>query len=129
MLLWHLDCVVRGGAAGTIFFAWTDEWFTGGHLITDWAFGLVTADRKPKLAYLALQERLTGEGSITERVKLERYPKVSVIVCSYNGGKTLLDCLQSLDFVIYPDFEIILVDDGSKDNSRREAGRKICCRA
>src|SRR3954470_5854348 len=118
VLIWHLDSVVRGGAAGTIFFAWTDEWFTGGHLITDWAFGLVTADRKPKAAYYALRERLTGEGSITERVKLDRYPKVSVIVCSYNGSQTLLDCLQSLDTVIYPDYEIILVDDGSKDKTQ-----------
>src|SRR5258708_27222511 len=31
------------GVAGTFVFAWTDEWFTGGHLIEDWAFGL---DRK-----------------------------------------------------------------------------------
>ena len=27
--------------------AWTDEWHTGGHKITDWAFGLVTRDREP----------------------------------------------------------------------------------
>jgi O-antigen biosynthesis protein len=26
ILDWHLDVVVKGGAAGTIFFAWTDEW-------------------------------------------------------------------------------------------------------
>ncbi len=42
---------MRGGAAGTIFFAWTDEWFTGGIEITDWAFGLVTRDRQPKKAF------------------------------------------------------------------------------
>ena len=89
MLDWHLESVVRGGAAGTIFFAWTDEWFTGGSEITDWAFGLVTRDREPKKAFDALKEYLRREGSITERVKLPRYPKVSVIVCSYNGGKTL----------------------------------------
>ena len=57
-------------------------------------------------------------GSITERVPLPRYPKVSVIVCSYNGGKTLRGCLESLDRVNYPDFEIILVDDGSKDDTQ-----------
>ena len=118
VLIWHLEAVVRGGAAGTIFFAWTDEWFTGGFDITDWAFGLVTRDRQPKKAYHALRERLTGNGSITERVRLSSYPKVSVIVCSYNGGKTLPDCLQSLDQIIYPDYEIVLVDDGSKDNTQ-----------
>ena len=118
VLSWHLESVVRGGAAGTIFFAWTDEWFTGGHDITDWAFGLVTRDRQPKKAFYQLQQYLRCDGSITERVKLERYPRTSVIVCSYNGGKTLKDCLESLDEVTYPDFEIVLVDDGSKDDSQ-----------
>jgi hypothetical protein len=39
------------GVAGTCIFAWTDEWFTGGHLIEDWAFGLVDAERNPKPAF------------------------------------------------------------------------------
>lgn len=122
VLTWHLESVVRGGAAGTIFFAWTDEWFTGGFDITDWAFGLVTRERQPKKAFYALKEKLAGSGSITERVKLERYPRVSVIVCAYNGSKTLGDCLESLDQVIYPDFEIVLVDDGSKDRTQEIVG-------
>jgi glycosyltransferase involved in cell wall biosynthesis len=118
VLSWHLESVVRGGAAGTIFFAWTDEWFTGGHDITDWAFGLVTRDRQKKKVFDVLAGYLRGESSMTQRVKLERYPRVSVIVCSYNGGKTLGDCLASLDEVTYPDFEIVLVDDGSKDDTQ-----------
>ena len=117
VLSWHLDVVVRGGAGGTIFFSWTDEWFTGGSEILDWEFGLVTRDRQPKKAFRVLQEKLSGEGSITSKVKLERYPKVSVIVCSYNGAQTLGDCLRALDRVEYPDFEIVLVDDGSKDHT------------
>ena len=118
VLGWHLECVVRGGAAGTIFFAWTDEWFTGGHDITDWAFGLVTRERQPKKVFHTLQAYLRGDTSMTQRVALPRDPKVSVIVCSYNGGQTLGDCLRSLDEVTYPDFEIVLVDDGSKDHSQ-----------
>jgi glycosyltransferase involved in cell wall biosynthesis len=118
VLRWHLESVVRGGAAGTIFFSWTDEWYRGGNEILDWHFGLVTRERKPKQAYAMLKEMLGGKGSITERVRLDRYPKVSVIVCSYNGGKTLQACLESLDQVSYPDFEIVLVDDGSKDNTQ-----------
>ena len=46
MLGWHVDSVVQCGLAGTIFFAWTDEWFTGEQEITDWAFGLVTRDAR-----------------------------------------------------------------------------------
>jgi glycosyltransferase involved in cell wall biosynthesis len=124
MLGWHVDSVVRGGAAGTIFFAWTDEWFTGGSLIEDWAFGLVTADRRPKKAFHTLKEKLAGEGSITNRVPLPTYPKVSVIVCSYNGGRTLEACLDSLLKIDYPDYEVILVDDGSKDDTQ-EIARKF----
>ena len=118
VLDWHLDVVVKGGAAGTIFFSWTDEWFTGGSEITDWEFGLVTRDRVPKKAYHVLKQKLVGAESITTRVALERYPRVSVIVCSYNGGKTLRDCLESLDELNYPDYEIVLVDDGSKDDTQ-----------
>jgi len=117
VLDWHLDCVVRGGAAGTIFFSWTDEWFTGGFDITDWAFGLVTRERTPKLACETLRKKLLGEGFITQRISLKSCPRVSIIVCSYNGGKTLNACLESLDELKYPDFEVILVDDGSKDDT------------
>ncbi len=118
ILDWHLDVVVQGGAAGTIFFAWTDEWFTGGHEITDWKFGLVTADRQPKKVFDVLKKKLGQDGNVSARVPLRRYPRVSVIVCSYNGAKTLGECLRSLDAVRYPDFEIVLVDDGSKDNTQ-----------
>lgn len=118
ILDWHFDCVVLGGAAGTIFFSWTDEWFTGGHEIEDWAFGLVTRDRKPKKVFHVLKEKMGHSGPVTERVKLPSYPLVSIIVCSYNGGKTLKDCLESLDLLNYPNYEIVLVDDGSKDNTQ-----------
>lgn len=122
VLDWHLDVVVKGGAAGTIFFSWTDEWFTGGAEITDWAFGLVTRERAPKKSFAVLQKKLRGENAITERVRLEKYPRVSIIVCSYNGAKTLGDCLASLDELLYPDYEIVLVDDGSKDNTQEVVG-------
>ena len=118
VLDWHLDGVVKGGAAGTIFFSWTDEWFTGGQEILDWEFGLVTRDRRLKKAYRVLERKLRGEDSITARVRLRSYPIVSVIVCSYNGAKTLGDCLRALDQIDYPHFEIVLVDDGSTDRTQ-----------
>ncbi len=118
VLDWHFDCVVLGGAAGTIFFSWTDEWFTGGSEIEDWEFGLVTRDRKPKKSFHVLKKKLGGEGPTTKRVALKSYPLVSIIVCSYNGGKTLKECLESLDLLNYPNYEIVLVDDGSKDNTQ-----------
>ncbi|MEP6811114.1 MAG: glycosyltransferase, partial [Chthoniobacterales bacterium] len=50
-------------------------------------------------------------------------PFVSVIVCSYNGAKTLEACLDSLGRIDYPAFEVILVDDGSTDNTAGIAAR------
>ena len=60
---------------------------------------------------------------MTLKVKLPRYPKVSVIVCSYNGAKTLDRCLESLKRIEYPNYEVILVDDGSTDSTQEIAAR------
>ena len=61
MLSWHVDSVVRCGLAGTIFFTWTDEWFTGEQEITDWAFGLVKRDRTAeKILLRAARKTRTG---------------------------------------------------------------------
>jgi O-antigen biosynthesis protein len=118
MLSWHVDSVVKCGLAGTIFFTWTDEWFTGGQDVSDWAFGIVTRQRTPKKSFYALKGRLGQENSALPHRPLPRAPFVSVIVCSYNGGRTLAACLDSLGRLNYPDYEIILVDDGSTDDTR-----------
>lgn len=110
---WHIQTVARMGLAGTVLFAWTDEWFTGGHLVEDWKFGLVDAKRQPKKSFFEVQ-RLFKD---THRVELSHYPKVSVVVCSYNGARTLEACLTSLQQMDYPDYEVILVDDGSTDST------------
>jgi len=43
--------------------------------------------------------------------------KASIIVAVYNGAKTLEACINSLLAQTYSNFEILLVDDGSSDNS------------
>ncbi len=117
MLGWHIDSVVKCGLAGTILFTWTDEWFTGGEEITDWAFGIVTRERKPKKSFYTLEEKLGRNDSALPHRPLPRTPFVSVIVCSYNGARTLASCLDSLGKLNYPAYEIILVDDGSTDDT------------
>ena len=42
-----LQTARHAGLAGAILFSYTDEWFTGGYTITDWAFGVVDARRDP----------------------------------------------------------------------------------
>jgi hypothetical protein len=95
MLGWHVDSVVRCGLAGTIFFSWTDEWFTGEMEITDWAFGIVTKDRQPKKSFAVLRDKLGGGDEFVRHPRLQETPRVSVIVCSYNGAATLAACLES----------------------------------
>lgn len=48
-------------------------------------------------------------------------PKVSVIMGIYNCASTLQEALNSLYAQTYQDFEIILCDDGSTDNTYRIA--------
>lgn len=44
-------------------------------------------------------------------------PLVSVLIVNYNGAKLLKDCLDSLRLVTYPRFEVVVVDNASKDDS------------
>ena len=48
-------------------------------------------------------------------------PRVSVIVPVYNASRTLRRCVDSILKQDYRDFEVILVDDGSRDDSVRIA--------
>ncbi len=114
ILSWQVRGAFASGAAGTCVFSWTDDWFTGGHQIADWAFGLVTRDRKPKPAFHAVQ----AEFSDDLPPALPRYPRVSVVICAYNAERTMDACLASLRGLRYPDYEVVIVNDGSTDSTR-----------
>ncbi len=112
-LLSHLKEASLAGAAGAFVFSWTDDWFTHGCQIQDWAFGLTKADRTPKPAYHVAADLFGRPVSSL----LPKLPRVSVVVCSYNGAATLSQCLESLGKIDYPNYEVILVDDGSTDET------------
>ncbi len=52
---------------------------------------------------------------------LPEYPKVSVVVCVYNGERTIDACLASLEKLNYPNYEVVVVNDGSTDGTREIA--------
>ena len=45
------------------------------------------------------------------------HPKVSIIVLNWNGKEDTLKCLESVLQINYPNFELIIVDNGSSDGS------------
>ena len=111
ILRWQIEAAFRGGAAGTILFSFTDDWFRGGRQIEDWAFGVTTRDRQPKESFVVVREMFAA----APYFPLPYYPMVSVVIASYNGDRTLKACLDSLERLNYPACEFILVDDGSTD--------------
>ena len=103
------------GACGAIVFSWTDEWWRGGVPIDDWSFGLVNRQRNPKLAYDAVTN--VFRTAPFESEPRERWPTVSVVVCAYNAAAWIDECLTALDGLDYPTVRVIVVDDGSTDDT------------
>ena len=48
---------------------------------------------------------------------LPKTPMVSVVICAYNAERTMLPCLESLRKLDYANFEVVIVDDGSRDRT------------
>jgi GT2 family glycosyltransferase/DNA-binding beta-propeller fold protein YncE len=117
----HIRAAFEEGACGAIAFTWTDEWWRGGHPVSDWAFGLVDRDRSPKPAAVAVSSAF-DDAPFPERAR-DAWPRVSVVVCAYNAEATLEDCLSSIGQLTYPDYEIVLVNDGSTDRTGEIARR------
>ncbi|MEJ7843375.1 MAG: glycosyltransferase, partial [Rubrobacter sp.] len=115
---WQVRTTFAAGCAGAFVFSWTDEWHRGGHDIEDWDFGLTGRDRVPKPALEAVREAFAE----VPFPKDTPWPRISVVVCSYNGGRTIRDCLEGLLELDYPDYEVIVVDDGSTDATAEIAG-------
>ena len=124
ILSWQVRTAFELGVAGTFVFAWTDEWFTGGHLIEDWLFGIVDKDRNPKPAFAAVQANYQGQIP----PPLTHTPKVSVVVCAYNAERTQEACLASLEVLNYPNYEVIVVNDGSTDKTLEISERFPYCK-
>jgi O-antigen biosynthesis protein len=110
-LEWQIRTAFAAGCAGAFIFAWTDEWYRGGHDIEDWDFGLTTRTREAKPA-LAVVSKAFAEVPFPADTD---WPAISVVVCSYNGEPTIRDTLEGLAGLDYPNYEVIVVNDGSTD--------------
>jgi GT2 family glycosyltransferase len=115
----QLGVAFAGGCAGAVVFSWTDAWHRGGAEVEDWAFGLTRRDRTPKPALRAVARALRAAPFGAQA----SWPRVSVIVCSRDGAATIGDCLEGVTSLDYPDYEAIVVDDGSSDATAEIAAR------
>jgi GT2 family glycosyltransferase len=45
------------------------------------------------------------------------WPRVAIIVLNWNGWRDTIECLESLRHITYPNYQVIVVDNGSTDGS------------
>jgi glycosyltransferase involved in cell wall biosynthesis len=123
---WQLRAAAELGLAGACVFSWTDDWWVGGHKVEGWYFGVTRENREPKPALQVLEEHYRKKPQDCRR----EWPKASVIVCAYQAEDTIGECLQSLTKLNYPNYEVLVVDDGSTDATgeiaRRFPVRLLC---
>ena len=111
VLEWQVKTAFRAGCGGTFVYAWTDEWYRSGEDVLDWNFGLTTRFREAKPALASVSHAYSEIPFPADQT----WPMVSVVVCTYNGSRTLEDTLAGLKQLEYPNFEVIIVDNGSND--------------
>lgn len=111
---WQFEEIFDHGLAGAAIFGWTDPFYQDHRLVEEWGFGLVDARRRRKPSYAVARRRFTTAVPFAPE---RRWPRISVVVATRNGARTLDDCLESLRHLRYPDYEVIVVNDGSTDGS------------
>lgn len=60
-----------------------------------------------------------------KRKEIIKWPKVAIIILNWNGWKDTIECLESLFQITYPNYYVVVVDNGSKDESIKKI-REYC---
>jgi len=117
-LRWALRAARDGEMAGFSVYSWSDRWWNASAEVLDWDFGLVDRDggEKPALSAVAAELKIPGADFQKQESGSGR-PKFSVIVCTRDGGRRIGDCLSGVVALQHASFEVVVVDDGSRDGT------------
>ena len=92
----RLHTALSEGVCGAIAINWTDDW-----------------RRQPERQ--AVHRVFSGDS--LPQSQQAAWPRVSVIVCAYNAADSIDECLTALEQLRYPDVDVVVVDDGSTDET------------
>ncbi len=62
-------------------------------------------------------QNLQRYGRVTEMLSSRMAPPVSIVIPAYNEAVGIVDSVRSMSIVGYPKFEIVIANDGSKDET------------
>ena len=106
-----LDCSFLAAAEGRWIFALLSIFFALVMVFTGIRWCACFA-----MAYMAYRRRRQPQSPIPHR-----WPRISILVPAYNEGETIEAALESLLQDDYPCYEVIVVDDGSSDDTLARA--------
>ena len=111
----QLETALERGVGGACIFSWTDEWYVAGEQVQGWQFGLTRRDRSPRAALRVIENH--NRRNVADLVPPGGWPSVAVVICAYNAGSTLEECLRHVSALDYQPLEVIVIDDGSTDHT------------
>jgi len=53
---------------------------------------------------------------LIEKENIQKMPKVAIIILNWNGWKDTIECLESVFRNTYPNYQVIVIDNGSEGN-------------
>ncbi|MGZ3753828.1 MAG: glycosyltransferase [Mucilaginibacter sp.] len=108
-----------GGIMGSLYDIFIQSYFYGNYFLLYLFLSAIflAVGRVVLIGILAIRQYAEDKKQTPARIANDKLPPVSIIVPAYNEEVTAIQTISSLLKTVYPKFEIIFVDDGSKDKT------------